>query len=314
MRILIAEDSQTQAVDLRRRLEGMGHKVTVAPDGLQAWNLLRSKPEPLVISDWMMPEMNGLELCRKIRGELKIPYVYVILLTAKTHRHERLQALNAGADDFLSKPIDSIELEVALKTAQRIISVQEALQARTRELERTNDELARLAASDDLTGLKNQRGFQDSLASLMRQAQDDGLPLSLIRLEIDQVEEVLRGIGSAGLLELLAQFADRLRAQCRECDIPARVGEHEFALLLPALAAERVRDAAELLRGAVADIAAPLCQVGASVGIATWNPACPGGTSARLFEDAGAALRSARAEGGDRVATHAEASSPAGIA
>ena len=111
MRILIAEDSRTQAVDLCRRLQAMGHEVVVCGDGLQAWNLLRTKPEPLLISDWMMPEMNGVDLCRKIRSELSTPYVYIILLTAKAHRHERLQGLKAGADDFLAKPIDSCELE-----------------------------------------------------------------------------------------------------------------------------------------------------------------------------------------------------------
>ena len=130
MRILIAEDSQTQAVELRRRLEAMGHDVVVTADGLQAWNQLRDRPERLVISDWMMPVMSGLELCRKIRAEIKSTYIYVILLTAKTHRHERLQGLSAGADDFLAKPIDHCELDIALKTAQRIIAAQEALVAR----------------------------------------------------------------------------------------------------------------------------------------------------------------------------------------
>jgi sigma-B regulation protein RsbU (phosphoserine phosphatase) len=100
MRILIAEDSQTQALDLRRRLEAMGHDVVVTADGLQAWNQLWDRPERLVILDWMMPVMNGLDLCRKIRDEIKSTYIYVILLTAKTHRHERLQGLSAGADDF----------------------------------------------------------------------------------------------------------------------------------------------------------------------------------------------------------------------
>lgn len=162
MRILIAEDSQTQAVDLRRRLEALGYEVVVTYNGLEAWKHLRARPETLVITDWMMPEMNGLDLCRKIRGESGPPYVYLILLTAKNHRHERLQGLNAGADDFLAKPIDSCELEIALKTARRIIAAHEALQSRARELERANHVLARLATLDELTGLKNRRGFHEA--------------------------------------------------------------------------------------------------------------------------------------------------------
>src|SRR3954465_865047 len=164
MRILIAEDSLTQAVDLRRRLEAMGHDVVVTATGVQAWNHLQSKAERLVISDWMMPEMSGPDLCRKIRAEITSRYVYVILLTAKTHRHERIQGLNAGADDFLAKPIDSAELEVALKAAQRIISAQEALQARALELEQANAKLARVVSHDELTGLLNDRGFEEALA------------------------------------------------------------------------------------------------------------------------------------------------------
>ena len=144
MRILIAEDSRTQAVDLRRKLESLGHEVTVAYDGRQAWNLLQSRPVPVAILDWLMPEMNGVDLCRTIRSEKALPYVYLILLTSKAHRHERLQGLSAGADDFLSKPLDTFELEVSLKTAQRIIAAQEALAARIRELEQANEQLTRL--------------------------------------------------------------------------------------------------------------------------------------------------------------------------
>ena len=117
MRVLIAEDSLTQAVDLRRRLESLGHEVTVANNGRQAWELLQSKPVPVAILDWLMPQMNGVDLCRKIRSEKTLPYVYLILLTSKDHRHERLQGLRSGADEFLSKPIDTNELEVSLKTA-----------------------------------------------------------------------------------------------------------------------------------------------------------------------------------------------------
>ena len=141
----------------------MGHEVVVTADGLQAWNRLRDRPERLVILDWMMPVMDGLDLCRKIRAEITSTYTYIVLLTAKTHRHERLQGLSAGADDFLAKPIDHCELDIALKSAQRIIAAQEALIARARELERANQDLVRLAEHDELTGLLNQSGAFRSL-------------------------------------------------------------------------------------------------------------------------------------------------------
>ena len=163
MRILIAEDSRTQAVDLRRKLESLGHEVTVAYDGKQAWEHLQAKPVPVAILDWIMPEMNGIDLCRTVRGEKNLPYVYLILLTSKAHRHERLQGLSAGADEFLSKPLDTFELEVSLKTAQRIIAVMEGLATRIRELEQANEQLSLRFLQDEQTGLVNLRGFQEAL-------------------------------------------------------------------------------------------------------------------------------------------------------
>jgi two-component system cell cycle response regulator len=301
MRILIAEDSQTQAVDLRRRLEAMGHEVVVTANGLEAWNQLRKRPERLVISDWMMPEMSGLELCRKIRSEIKSAYIYVILLTAKTHRHERLQGLSAGADDFLAKPIDNCELEIALKTAQRIITAQEALVARARELEKANENLIRLAARDELTGLNNQRGFQESLATAVRQAVDDQLPLSLVRLDLDHPDRLMEQFSPSAWHTLLVKLADLLRGESRECDIPARLSEHGFALILPGLTSDWALPVADNVRDAVTERIGTDCRVTASLGVATMSPEGSMATAAQLLEACESALALARTSGGDRA-------------
>ena len=298
MRILIAEDSQTQAVELRRRLEAMGHEVVVTADGLQAWNQLRDRPERLVISDWMMPVMSGLELCRKIRAEIKSTYIYVILLTAKTHRHERLQGLSAGADDFLAKPIDHCELDIALKTAQRIIAAQEALVARTRELERANQDLIRLAEHDELTGLLNQRGFQESLATALRQARDDQLPLSLIRFELDHPERLSELLSLLALQDLHVKVANLLRGESRDCDSAARLSQHGFALILPGLTSDWALPVADNLRGSLAERIGTGCHVAASFGVATMSPE---GSSAQLLKACESAVELARTDGGDRV-------------
>ena len=298
MRILIAEDSQTQAVELRRRLEAMGHEVVVTADGLQAWNQLRDRPERLVILDWIMPVMSGLELCRKIRAEIKSTYIYVILLTAKTHRHERLQGLSAGADDFLAKPIDHCELDIALKTAQRIIAAQEALVARTRELERANQDLIRLAEHDELTGLLNQRGFQESLATALRQARDDQLPLSLIRFELDHSERLSELLSLLALQDLHVKVANLLRGESRDCDIAARLSQHGFALILPGLTSDWALPVADNLRGSLAERIGTGCRVTASFGVATMSPE---GSSAQLLKACESAVELARTDGGDRV-------------
>ena len=266
MRILIAEDSQTQAVDLRRRLEAMGHEVVACSNGLEAWNHLRARPETLVITDWMMPEMNGLDLCRKVRAETGPSYVYLILLTAKNHRHERLQGLNAGADDFLAKPVDSCELEIALKTARRIIAAHEALQSRARELERANQELARLATLDEVTGLKNRRGFREALAAAFRQARDAHLPLSLLRLELNARRETQLRFEPSSSRDLLVRVAELLSTECRDCDTLAQISQHGFAMLLPGLSEEGALATEDRLRAALTrtlrEPDGPVCQLG----------------------------------------------------
>ena len=127
MRILIAEDQYTSALFLRRTLERMGHEVTVAGDGEEAWDLIRGGDVPLLISDWMMPKLDGPGLCRRIRSAGGDRYTYTILLTSRESREDKLEGLRAGADDFLTKPPDPDELAVRLEIAGRILAVHEVL-------------------------------------------------------------------------------------------------------------------------------------------------------------------------------------------
>jgi two-component system chemotaxis response regulator CheY len=314
MRILIAEDSLTQAVDLRRRLEAMGHEVVVANDGLKAWTHLQARPERLVITDWMMPEMSGLDLCRKIRAEPGPKYVYTILLTSKSHRHERLQGLSAGADDFLSKPIDSCELEIALRAAQRIIDAQDALQARARELEVANQELARLASRDELTGLLNLRGFDEALAGAFRGASEDRLPLSLARVELYLVDRARSSVRPDQWDQAISGLGNMLRELCRDCDVPARVGRNGFAVIFPGLGAESALSLAETLRAEAARGSPGDAGLTASIGVAVMSPGHPLESPDRLARLASEALDRARAEGGDRVALLDSATQDAGPA
>jgi diguanylate cyclase (GGDEF)-like protein len=301
MRILIVEDSQTQAVDLRRRLEALGHEVSIASNGLQAWEQLQARPVPLVILDWIMPVMNGLELCKKIRSEMKSPYIYLILLTAKTHRHERLQGLNAGADDFLAKPIESIELDIALKTAMRIISAQEALQTRARELEQANEQLARLASMDEMTGLKNLRGYHETVQKAVSQALEDRLPLSLLRIEFDHVDELMAGLGDRQGEEFLTEIATLLREEIRECDTAARVSDHGFGLVLPGLPEDSAVELGEILRRTLVERFSQSLPLTVSVGTASIENAPDASGAHGLIEQCETALSRAKARGGNQV-------------
>lgn len=143
MRILVVDDSPTATLYLSKKLQEMGHDVVQAKNGREAWQYLQTHPERLVITDWVMPEMNGLELCRQVRAKGGAPYIYLILMTVKDLRKDRLEGLQAGADDFLTKPVDTVELAAALQTAMRILSAQVELQKRLAELEELHAELER---------------------------------------------------------------------------------------------------------------------------------------------------------------------------
>ena len=119
MNILIAEDQPTAALVLRRMLEKLGHRVVVAPDGETAWRIICEGKTPVLITDWMMPRLDGLDLCRRVRAAGGDRYTYIILLTARDRRDDRLKGLRAGADDFLTKPTCPDELILRLEIAER---------------------------------------------------------------------------------------------------------------------------------------------------------------------------------------------------
>lgn len=138
MKVLIAEDDRISRRMLQRRLEQWGHEVVAAADGLEAWEIFQKDEFSIVVSDWMMPEMDGLELVRKIRAAGKAGYVFVILLTAKSDKEDIILGMEAGADDFLSKPFDQGELRVRLRAGERIIELEQSLAQRNQLLEQAN--------------------------------------------------------------------------------------------------------------------------------------------------------------------------------
>lgn len=141
MRVLIAEDSTVALKVLERHLNALGYEVIAARDGAEAWQAYQTTPVPIVITDWEMPSMNGLELCRAIRGYDAQHYAYIMMLTARGQKDDRLQALEAGADAFLSKPLDVAELRANLRVAERILQAEASLRAQKQALLELNEEL-----------------------------------------------------------------------------------------------------------------------------------------------------------------------------
>jgi diguanylate cyclase (GGDEF)-like protein len=288
MKILIAEDQPLAALYLRRLLEKLGHEVIVVPDGEPAWQIVRNGHASLLISDWMMPQLNGPDLCRRIRGAGGVGYTYIILLTSRDRREDRLEGLRAGADDFLTKPPDPDELAVRLEIAGRILAVHE-------QLARQNDRLAELAAIDELTGTKNRRRFREDLELLFSQADRLGSPLSLIMLDLDHFKEYNDSFGHPAGDEVLQWVGSTLRAAVRAHDVVARYGGEEFVLLLPATDEDKALEVAERLRRAVAFQPWPHRRVTASLGVGTASRTTP--SAAALVEQADRALYQSKLAG-----------------
>lgn len=144
MKVLIAEDDQDLGQFLHQVVERWGHQVVSASDGAQAWSLFQQHADvALVISDWLMPGIEGPELVQRIRGCQRAGYVYIILLTAKARTQDIVQGMKAGADDFLVKPFDRDELQVRLRAGERIVQLEHNLLQRNAELEAANQRMRR---------------------------------------------------------------------------------------------------------------------------------------------------------------------------
>jgi diguanylate cyclase (GGDEF)-like protein len=299
MEILIAEDQPTAALFLSRTLEKLGHHVAIALDGEEAWRILRQGDAPILISDWMMPNLDGPDLCRRIRAVGGERYVYIILLTSRDRREDRLKGLRAGADDFLTKPPDADELAVRLEIAERILAVHD-------QLARQNTRLAELATIDELTGTKNRRRFREDLELLFNQAIRLRSPLSLIMLDIDHFKQFNDAFGHPAGDEVLHWVGSILSTAVRAHDVVARYGGEEFVVLLPATEADEALEVAERLRIAISSRTWLQRKITASLGVATTLPGI--GVAATLLNQADQALYHSKQCGRDRITHHRESS------
>jgi two-component system chemotaxis response regulator CheY len=308
MKVLIVEDDPMSALVLRRTLESMDHQTIAASDGLEAWDLIQREDIRLVISDWMMPRMDGLELCRRIRARSDCVYTYVIVVTAKRQRQDRIEALQAGADDLLSKPFDQGELLARTRVAQRILTMQEELQARSRELEIMRDELefqnarlAEMAICDSLTGLKNRRHLREVLETSFSFALRQLLPLSVVMVDVDQFKAYNDTFGHPAGDAVLSEIAATLVKNSREHDLVARYGGEEFVVLLPATTTPSSLVVCERMRRMIERHRWGLRPITASFGIATLGPDTR--HAAQLIDEADQALYHSKRHGRNQV-TH----------
>jgi two-component system, cell cycle response regulator len=228
MQVLVVDDSAVYRKLIGDHLRGWQFEVKTAETGLEAWQVLSQPEAPkLVLLDWVMPDLDGIEVCRRIRKVgATSQYVYIILLTSKEGRQNMLEAMEAGADDYLVKPFDESELKARLMVGKRILSLQEELVA-------ARESMRHAATHDSLTGLLNRGEILDSLERELERARRDRQKVSVILADIDHFKNVNDTHGHLFGDEALREIARRMHAKLRMYDGVGRYGGEEFLLVLP---------------------------------------------------------------------------------
>jgi two-component system, cell cycle response regulator len=252
LKILIADDDPVSLRLFQRILQKSGYEVVTARNGSQALMELTSHDGPrLALLDWMMPEMDGLEVCRRVRSGPERPYVYITMLTSKLSSEDVVAGLEAGSDDYITKPCNPEELKARLRTGQRVIRLEDTLvQAR--------EEMRFKATHDALTGLWNHGAILGILRSELNRCALEDAPLSLLLCDLDHFKKVNDVHGHPAGDEVLRQVATRLKGAVRSDDSVGRYGGEEFLIVLRGCPASHISGRAEKVREAVSCRAFPL--------------------------------------------------------
>ncbi len=258
-RVLIAEDDVMFRRILQSWLESWGYQVTVAEDGAKAWQILQEIRAPhLLILDWIMPGLNGIDLCRLVRERASSPYQYILLVTAKDDKQDLVRGLEAGADDYLSKPFNRDELRARLRTGRRILTLQdEQLKAR--------EELRLQATHDGLTGTWNRTAILDLLHREYELAGRSGSTIGVIMLDVDHFKNVNDTYGHLAGDQVLIETARRMQEAVRSYDLVARYGGEEFLVVSPDCDQAQIQICAERIRSAMAE--QPVLALGSRIAV-----------------------------------------------
>jgi two-component system, cell cycle response regulator len=258
MRAVIADDDPVATAILSRALERWGIDAVSAPNGDAAWDLLTSGPAPaLAILDWMMPGVDGIEICRRIRRTPALAGIYVLLLTGRKGREDLVAGLDAGADDYMVKPIDTEELRARVQVGIRVATLQGRLADQVSELKATRDHLSRLVSTDVLTNVYSRRWWFELAGMEFSRWQRYESRFSLMVVDLDFFKRVNDTYGHEAGDRLLCRFADMLRAECRQSDIVGRVGGEEFTLLAPETSLEAAETIADRIAVACRRLVVP---------------------------------------------------------
>jgi two-component system, cell cycle response regulator len=247
-RILIVDDHEDNVEVIRARLEAGGYQIESAADGVEALERVRQSPPDLILLDVMMPRIDGMEVARRIKADQTLPFIPIIMQTALDTVQHKVEGLGAGADDYVTKPINFAELEARVKSMLRIKLLQDELSRANEHLARANAELQRLAVTDALTGLHNRRNVETLLHDMFEHSIRLQEPLACAMFDIDHFKSVNDTQGHQAGDAVLQQLAGILETAAREIDKVGRYGGEEFIALLPGAGLEDAVTFAERTR------------------------------------------------------------------
>ncbi len=256
MKVLIAEDDAISRMILKKSVEKFGHDCLVAEDGEKAWELFQSTEEvDVVISDWMMPGIDGPEFCCRIREKNSNWYTFFIFLTALGDKEHLLEGMRAGADDYLAKPLDREQLQVRLIAASRVTSLHRQLSEQKAKLEKLNGELFKTARRDPLTGLGNRLRMREDIEALSAQLERYGHGCCVMLCDVDFFKSYNDTYGHLAGDEVLKKVAQVILKNLRRGDVAYRYGGEELLIVLPEQSLQSGSLVAERLRRSVEDLA-----------------------------------------------------------
>jgi two-component system, cell cycle response regulator len=296
-RILIVDDHEDNVELLRARLEARGYLTLSAADGEEALEVaVREKPD-LILLDVMMPKVDGIEVARRLKADKSLPFMPIVLQTALDSAEHTAEGLDAGADDYITKPINFVILEARVRTQLRVKALVE-------EVERQRNEILQISRTDGLTKLDNRRHLEERLDEMFSHAKRMNEAFACVMCDLDKFKSVNDTYGHQAGDAVLAQLAAILKKEAREIDRVGRYGGEEFMLLLPGTPAEAAVTFSERVRQAIEahtfTFEGGTLQRTMSIGVAAW-PHAGISTADALVKGADDALYVAKETGRNRV-------------
>jgi two-component system cell cycle response regulator len=249
-KILVVDDSAVYRKLIEQVLSGSGYSLSFARSGSEALQSYRENPPSIVITDWLMPDLSGLELCRLIRADQSDGYAYVIVMTSNTEENEIVEGLDAGADDYVVKPFNPREMLARIRAGCRIVDLHV-------RLKRKSEQLEEVARTDSLTGLPNRRAIEEWTRKQIKGAARHGFPLWAVLADIDSFKGVNDTFGHEAGDAVLRGFGDILKRATRVSDMCARFGGDEFLLAISHVGATDVETAINRMREQFAALSFP---------------------------------------------------------